>query len=446
VTDIEVLDIQTGGTTTMTGALSYAAPQPEVMQVVSAPSGVVTTGSVASAGFAVRVMEIDGVTPVVGEPVTFTAGAAVQFGMCSTAGSCTVVTNATGLATTAVTPLVSGLVTLLAAGDTTQATASFAAVDPPNVVTLVSGPSGVVFVGDTAAVAFAVRVTKAIGGAPVAGATVVFSEGGASVTYGVCGAASCTMLTDVTGSASTTMTMQAAGVAQLVAASGVNSATATVTGVVRVRAMMLLRAVQYVAAGVGVTWAPTVTLTDNSGPVAGVAVSWTGVSGMTMGSGSSVANASGIATGAAVISPMVAGVQLPGSACAWAGTTCAGFYVAGVGAPQLKVTLVSGGGQTLGVNAALGPVTVQVTDGIGHPVLGATVKIYQTVEAGEACPNHGRCPAEAVAEQGLSEATSDVNGLVTVTPMDESGVSEVTDMVVTVGTQGFTSLALTKSW
>jgi len=135
-----------------------------------------------------------------------------------------------------------------------------------------------------------------------------------------------------------------------------------------------------------------------------------------------------------------------GLGCAWGGTVCAGFYVVGVGSDQLQVMPVSGGGQTIGATATLGPVTVQVTDMIGHPVLGATVKVYQTVEPGETCPSHGRCPVEAVAVQGSSQAVSDANGLVTVIPMDESGVAEVTNMVVTVGTQGFASLALTKQW
>ena len=162
VADVQVSDVHTGGTTTMTAALSYAAPLAEVMQVVSAPSGVVTTGTIAATGFAVRVMQMDGVTPVVGEPVILSAGSSVSFGACGVAGSCTIATDSTGLATTTVMPLAAGVVTLTAAGDTTQATASFTVVDPPNVMMLVSAPSGVVFVGDTTTTGFAVRVSKAI--------------------------------------------------------------------------------------------------------------------------------------------------------------------------------------------------------------------------------------------------------------------------------------------
>ena len=40
IADVEVLDRLTGGTSTMTGALAYASALPEVMSVVSVPTGV----------------------------------------------------------------------------------------------------------------------------------------------------------------------------------------------------------------------------------------------------------------------------------------------------------------------------------------------------------------------------------------------------------------------
>ncbi len=106
--DVAVVDLSTGGSTVMSAALSYAASvAPDVMTLVSAPSGTVAVGTVAAAPFAVRVFLGDGVTPVVGVPVAFmvSAGAGMasaQFGACG-AASCVVLTDATGLASTGVT-------------------------------------------------------------------------------------------------------------------------------------------------------------------------------------------------------------------------------------------------------------------------------------------------------------------------------------------------------
>ena len=80
------------------------------------------------------------------------------------------------------------------------------------------------------------------------------------------------------------------------------------------------------------------------------------------------------------------------------------------------------------------------------PVAGSPVQIYQTLEPGAACPSRGRCPSQAVEQQAQSTAASDANGLVSVTPLDQAGIAEVTNIVVTAGTQGFASLALTKGW
>ncbi len=336
---------------------------------------------------------------------------------------------------------------LLTGGTTVMTGALSYAAPPPEEMELVSSPTGTVYVGDVAATAFVVRVLALDGVTPVAGEPVLFSASGAAVRFGACGAGVCTVLTDANGFASSTVTPLGAGVVVLSALGSAASETGTFTAVVRVRTATAVRAMEYLAAGATVTWVPQVTLTDNSGPVAGVGVSWAAVSGaMSVGAGTSVANSAGVAQDTVVVGPLAAGAQAVGSACAWAGTVCAEFGAVGVDGAALQVVAVSGAGQSVAANAALGTVEVQVTDGAGHPVAGAVVSVYQTVEPGAACPPRGRCPAEAVLEQAQSSGVSDVNGLVSVTPLQESGVAEVTNMVVTVGTQGFASLALSKGW
>jgi hypothetical protein len=84
-----------------------------------------------------------------------------------------------------------------------------------------------------------------------------------------------------------------------------------------------------------------------------------------------------------------------------------------------------------------------VTDAQGDPVAGATVTIHQTVDAAEMpCPPTGACPIAPVLSASQGAATSDANGLFSVTPMQLAGVAEVTNIAVSAGTQGFVSLSL----
>lgn len=111
----------------MSHALSYAAPV-TTLSLLTAPSGTVIFGQQAATPFAVQVLKGDGVTPVVGEAVTFTAtSGAVQFAACG-AATCTVATDARGIASTLVTPESSGVITLQAVGVDGTATISFTAL------------------------------------------------------------------------------------------------------------------------------------------------------------------------------------------------------------------------------------------------------------------------------------------------------------------------------
>ena len=126
--DVAVVDLSTGGSTVMTGVLTYGGVAPDGMTLVSAPSGTVLVGAVAPVPFAVRVFLGDGVTPVVGLPVTFTAsGSAVQLGACL-AIPCVMLTDATGLAAVSVMPMAFGAVTLQAAAVGAVQAATFNAV------------------------------------------------------------------------------------------------------------------------------------------------------------------------------------------------------------------------------------------------------------------------------------------------------------------------------
>lgn len=122
--DVAVTDLSTGGTTVMTNALTYAAPPPS-LSLVTAPSGTIYAGITAPTPFAVRALAGDGVTPLIGQSITLTAtGGTVLFGACG-ASSCAVVTDASGMASTTVTPLGPGAFTISAASAIGTQSASF---------------------------------------------------------------------------------------------------------------------------------------------------------------------------------------------------------------------------------------------------------------------------------------------------------------------------------
>jgi hypothetical protein len=76
-------------------------------------------------------------------------------------------------------------------------------------------------------------------------------------------------------------------------------------------------------------------------------------------------------------------------------------------------------------------------------VAGAPVAVHQTVNAAAMpCPSRGRCPVAPLLGSSVAASVSDVNGLVSVAPMQLAGVAEVTNVAAATGTQGFASLSL----
>jgi len=129
--------------------------------------------------------------------------------------------------------------------------------------------------------------------------------------------------------------------------------------------------------------------------------------------------------------------------CVWI-SICALWNLVGVDSSQWQLNIATGAGQSIAYTSTLAPVVFIVTDNAGHVLPGATVSIYQTVDAWEgSCPVQGRCPAAPVIASSKISATSDANGQVSITPLTVSGVPQVVNIAASAGTQGFVSLALT---
>jgi len=330
----------------------------------------------------------------------------------------------------------------LSTGGTTVMTRALSYGAPVPTLSLLTAPSGTVIVGQPAGVPFVVQVLAADEVTPVVGETVTFRATTGTVQFGACGAAVCTLQTNAQGIASTLVTAEAGGGITLQAVGVDGTATASFNAIVQVRTATAVQAVEYVAAGASVAWSPQVSLADNTGSTAGVLVNWQTVSGAVVESPSqTAANGSGVAETQAMVRPLAAGAQAVFSGCAWT-SVCAEFTAQGVDAADLRVTVVSGAGQSISVDGSFSPVVLMVADTASHPVAAAAAEIYQTVDAWQpACPDRGRCPIAPVIGSSRSLGTSDANGLLTVMPEQVVGVAGTTNLAVSVGTQGFVSLS-----
>ena len=344
------------------------------------------------------------------------------------------------------TPLVADVtVSDLVTGGVTVMTRALTYGTPAPTLNLVTAPSGTVATGQTAAVPFAVRALAADGLTPLAGQSITFTASAGTVNFGACGAAACTLQTDATGFASTSVTPLAPGPITLSATGTAGTVTGSFTSAVQLRAVTPANPALYVAAGAVVAWPLQVNLANNLTPTPGTTVTWQPLSGrIAVAPGLSLADVQGNAQALATVGPLTAAAQATISACAW-GTVCAAFTAHAVDPGDLRLTVVSGAGQSISVGDTFAPLVLQVVDAAVHPVAGAVVEVHQTIDARQmACPDRGRCPVAPTEDASESSVTSDPDGLITLTPIQIPGVAETTNIAAATGTHGFLSLAIQK--
>ena len=148
--DVSVIDLQTGGETTIFAALTYTYA-PDLLQVVTKPP-FLTTDATAAVPFAVEVLASDGVTPVAGATVQFalTSGSA-SLGACGSANSCNLVTDSQGIAQSSLIGSALGTLTITATEISGGATVQLSLTDVspvqsasflPTAVYVAAGASG----------------------------------------------------------------------------------------------------------------------------------------------------------------------------------------------------------------------------------------------------------------------------------------------------------------
>jgi IPT/TIG domain len=114
VQDIALIDPPTSASSILSGVVTYGAGPNDVLRLVEGANPGTPVGGQAPNPIRVQVLAPDGITPVAGASVFFTASPAVAFAACSGGGSCTVLTDQSGQASTLVSVLTAGTITITA--------------------------------------------------------------------------------------------------------------------------------------------------------------------------------------------------------------------------------------------------------------------------------------------------------------------------------------------
>jgi hypothetical protein len=105
-------DPETGASSTMTNALSFGAGPDDTIKLIEGSNPATPVGGQAPHPIRVQVLAPDGTTPVSGASVFFTSTPAVSYSACGGAGSCTLLTDDSGEASTRVTVLQAAVINI----------------------------------------------------------------------------------------------------------------------------------------------------------------------------------------------------------------------------------------------------------------------------------------------------------------------------------------------
>jgi hypothetical protein len=303
---------------------------------------------------------------------------------------------------------------------------------PSDTIKLIQGSNAATPVGGQAPNPIRVQVLARDGTTPVAGASVFFISTPASSLSACGGAASCTILTDDSGHASTRVTvLQAAviNISALLAPASYNtpkSVQATILGTTSALDISLLSSFAWIAQGATVDIALAARLLSNGLPVAATQVNYQVVKGSgTLSSASSTSDGNGFAGTTLHLAAMAGDVQV--SACvAPANLPCQIFFATAVPPSMLRLEPVTGGVQVLPAGQHFQPVTVRVVDSAiaPHPVLGANVIFQVVVSRPATAPPPvsiggiiiGKNPPPVIVSSSRSSVLSDGQGLSTLQP------------------------------
>ena len=307
---------------------------------------------------------------------------------------------------------------------------------------IVTAPQGNVPIGVPETMT--VRAMNAGTGSPAAGVVVTFEVTAGTAALG-CGQGSCSVTTAGDGTATTQVTANATALAQVTATlTNGSSVTAQFTGT----ASPLLAALTpnlYIAMGATVQWpVQALALNASGAPLSGQGVTWAaGGANVSVAANQSVSGSNGVAANAITAGPFSASVASSANACLAGTSSCVSFNVIPV--QPLTEALVgwSGTTQYVAASQAFQPVVLHVTDAFGDPVAGAAVTFAEALYGWtEPCGAQGACPPAPLLAQQSVEATSGIDGSVTLTPLAANGQAGRLQVMAVTGTNATLSFEL----
>ena len=311
-------------------------------------------------------------------------------------------------------------------GSSTMTNALTVGAGPTDTIKMISGANPGTPVGGQAPSPFSVVALAPDGVTPVAGASVQFSSS-PSVGLSACmGAASCTVVTDQSGNASSYMTLLSAGVstvtAKLAPASYSNpqQVQTTLLGTSSALDLVLITPPVWIAQSATVSLPVVARVLSNGAPVVGEPLNYE----ITAGSGalsaaSGVTDSNGNVSVNLQISSLAASVRV--SVCLAPGNSpCQIFSLTMVQMSSLQLQPVSGMIQIVTPTQSFQPVAVRVLDSSSppHPVLGANVAFLDYIGrmpgnqpilwAGES--SISQPPMPVILAESKATVQSDING------------------------------------
>jgi hypothetical protein len=174
------------------------------------------------------------------------------------------------------------------------------------------------------------------------------------------------------------------------------------------------------AAGATFTWTVQALALSNGNPIAGQAVVWqSGAPGISIaGSNSAQTATNGIAAKTLTVGPLAEGQSASITACLNGTAECVTYSAFGARPQYASLRAVSGTVQQIASSETPAPVIMRLLDMNGNTMAGGTVAFFQSLYAWTPpCNLHTACTSGVLLSTQSAVATSDIDGLVTFSPL-----------------------------